>query len=151
MTTGNHNNLCGGGSAGAWPPQTPKGARRQRVVGYVRVAAESPTNSRSSLDTQAARIRTLAEAEGLELVAVIADSGESAHNLSRSGLQRLLAAVNAGQVQAVIVPDLYRVARNTGDLRVLVDRFTRCGVILVAGTGLFGPPAALGLSESRKD
>ncbi len=78
--------------------------RQLRAIGYVRVAAESSRNSRTSLDRQTESVRTRAHAEGLELVEIIADSGASAHNLSRRGLQRLVAAVEAGAVGAVIVP-----------------------------------------------
>ena len=150
MTTGNHNNLCGGGSAGAWPPQTPKGARRQRVVGYVRVAAASQTGTESSLDPQAARLRAAAQAEGLELAEIITDCGESAHNLRRPGLQRLLAAIDACQLQAVMVADLHRLARQVGDLGDLLDRFARRGVAVVTDAGPLDPSTILERSGSRK-
>ena len=109
----------------------PHGTARQRVaVGYVRVAAEG--QSRSCLDAQAAQVRAIAEAEGIELVGVVGDSGKSAHNLNRPGLLTLLAAVAAGEVNTVIVPDLSRLARNPQDLRRLLKLFDSRGIVLVS-------------------
>jgi site-specific DNA recombinase len=105
-------------------------AGRRVAIGYVRVAAEG--QSRSCLDAQAAQVRAIADAEGIELVGVVGDSGKSAHNLNRPGLLILLAAVAAGEVNTVIVPDLSRLARNPRDLRRLLKLFDSRGIDLVA-------------------
>jgi DNA invertase Pin-like site-specific DNA recombinase len=102
------------------------------AIGYVRVAAVPQANPRSGLDAQIATIRAVAEADRIELVRVFEDAGESAHNAGRSGLLALLAAVDAGQASVVIVPDLTRLARDTGDLHRLMDSFARRGVRLVS-------------------
>jgi DNA invertase Pin-like site-specific DNA recombinase len=101
------------------------------AVGYVRVAACPPEGPRQRLDAQTATIRTLAEAQGIELDRVFEDAGESAHNLKRPGLVALLAAVNAGRVDLILVPDLSRLARDPGDLHRLLDVLGRRGIRLV--------------------
>ena len=109
----------------------PQGNARHRVaIGYVRVAAE--LQSGSCLDAQAGQVRAIADAEGIQLVGVVGDSGKSAHNLNRPGLLTLLAAIAAGEVNTVIIPDLSRLARNPQDLRRLLKLFDRRGVALVS-------------------
>src|SRR2546422_10640016 len=97
------------------PIQEPREYARHRVaIGYVRVAAE--LQSGSCLHDQAAQVRAVADAEGIELVGVVGDSGKSAHNLNRPGLLTLLAAIAAGGGNKVIVPDISRLGRHPPDL-----------------------------------
>ena len=48
----------------------------------------------------------MATVQGGDLLEVIVDGGESAKNLNRPGLQRLLAQVDSGKVEAVIIAKL---------------------------------------------
>lgn len=107
---------------------------RALAVGYVRVAAVSQSDPRSTLDAQAATIRAFAEAVGIELVSVFEDAGESAHNTRRPGLLVLLEAVAAGRITMIIVPDLTRLSRDAGVLHHFTDSFARRGVSLVVAT-----------------
>ena len=47
---------------------------------------------------------------------VIVDGGESAKNLNRPGLQRLLTWVDSGKVEAVIIAKLDRLTQSVKDL-----------------------------------
>lgn len=107
---------------------------RALAVGYVRVAAVSQSDPRSGLDAQVASIRACAEAVGIELVNVFEDAGESTHNTCRPGLVALLAAVAAGRITMIIVPDLTRLARDAGVLHHFMDSFARGGFSLVSAT-----------------
>jgi DNA invertase Pin-like site-specific DNA recombinase len=104
----------------------------KRAVGYIRVAAPEQANPRRGLDAQAAKIRAVVNASGMELVRVFEDSGESAHNMRRPGLLALLAAVEAGLMDVVIVPDLSRLARDAEHLQRLRESLGRHGVRLVS-------------------
>jgi len=104
------------------------------AVGYVRAAAVSQSDPRSGLDAHAAAIRAFAKAVGIEFASVFEDAGESAHNTRRPGLLALLASVEMGQANVIIVPDLTRLARDTGNLGHLIDLFARRGVSLVSVT-----------------
>lgn len=84
----------------------------KRAVGYIRVAATEQANPRRGLDAQAAAIRSAAAAAGFDILRVFEDAGASAHNAGRPGLLALMAAVQAGLVDVVIVPDLSRLARD---------------------------------------
>src|ERR1700693_3394611 len=73
------------------------------TIGYVRVSTDRQAEQGVSLEAQEAKIRARATVQGAELLDVIVDGGESAKSLNRPGLQRLVALVNSGKVQAVIV------------------------------------------------
>jgi DNA invertase Pin-like site-specific DNA recombinase len=102
------------------------------AIGYARVAAPSPTAPRAGLDAQAAKIRARAKAQGIKLVRVVEDSGESAHDLKRPGLIQLFRALDASPIKVVIIADLTRLARSMSSLRCLLNRFARRGVTLIA-------------------
>jgi len=66
------------------------------------------------------------------LIDSIVDGGESAKSLNRPGMTRLLALVDAGEVQAVIIAKPDRLTRSVKDLCTLLERFERRGVALVS-------------------
>jgi hypothetical protein len=76
------------------------------AIGYVRVSTDWQAEQGVSLEAQEAKIRAMATVQGEDLSEVMADGGESAKSLNRPGLQRLLALVNAGGLDAVIVAKL---------------------------------------------
>ena len=108
------------------------------AVGYIRAAAVPQADPRSGLDAQAATIRAFAAANGIELVRVIEDAGESVHNMRRPGLLALLASVEAFGATVIIVPDLTRLARDAGDLNRLMESLAGRGAGLVTATELRG-------------
>lgn len=63
--------------------------------------------------------------QSAELLDVIVDGGESVKSLNRPGLQHLLALINAGNVQAVIVAKLDRLTRSVKDLCGLLELFEK--------------------------
>src|SRR5436190_12532174 len=74
----------------------------------------------------------MAVVQGADLVDVIIDAGESAKSLQRPGMVQLLALVDAGAVDTVIIAKLDRLTRSVADLAELVKRFERGGVSLVS-------------------
>src|SRR5277367_4888330 len=103
-----------------------------RAIGYTRVSTDKQCDKGVSLDAQREKIRAMAVVHNAELVDIIIDGGESAKSLNRTGMQRLLALVDAGDVQAVIVAKLDRLTRSVKDLCTLLERFERRGVALVS-------------------
>jgi len=73
-----------------------------------------------------------ARAEGIDLIGIIEDSGESAHNLKRPGLVELFRILDARRIRFVITANLSRLARNLHDLCRLLRRFARRRVVLIA-------------------
>jgi site-specific DNA recombinase len=74
----------------------------------------------------------MAAVHNAELLDISVDGGESAKSLNRPGMLRLLALVDAGEGQAVIIAKLDRLTISVKDLRTLLERFERCGVALVS-------------------
>lgn len=103
-----------------------------RAIGYVRVSTEKQADFGVSLEAQSEKVRAMAVVQGAELAEVIIDAGESAKSLNRPGVARLLALVDAGAVNAVIIAKLDRLTRSVKDLAELLERFNRRGVSLVS-------------------
>jgi DNA invertase Pin-like site-specific DNA recombinase len=124
------------------PLTSPRGRRARRAgsapapaaraVGYARVSTSRQAEDGVSLDAQTAKIRAMTTVQGVELVEVIVDAGESAKSLARPGMTRLLALVEAGAVDTVIIAKLDRLTRSVVDLAALLKRFERRGVRLVS-------------------
>jgi DNA invertase Pin-like site-specific DNA recombinase len=103
-----------------------------QAIGYVRVSTDRQAEYGVSLEAQEAKIRAMATIHSAELLEVIVDGGESAKSLNRPGLQRLLALINGGQVQAVIVAKLDRLTRSVKDLCNLLELFEKRKVALIS-------------------
>jgi site-specific DNA recombinase len=103
-----------------------------QAIGYVRVSTDRQAEQGVSLEAQEAKIRAMATVQSAELLDVIVDGGESAKSLNRPGLQRLLALINAGKVEAVIVAKLDRLTRSVKDLCGLLELFEKRKVSLIS-------------------
>jgi DNA invertase Pin-like site-specific DNA recombinase len=103
-----------------------------KTIGYARVSTDKQADRGVSLEAQAEKIRAMAVVQDAALIDIIVDGGESAKSLNRPGMARLLALVDSGDVQAVIVAKLDRLTRSVKDLCTLLERFERRGVALVS-------------------
>lgn len=72
------------------------------------------------------------------------DGGYSGGNLDRPSLQRLLADIEAGTIDIVVVYKIDRLTRSLPDFARLVDVFDRCGVSFVAVTQQFNTTTSMG-------
>ena len=102
------------------------------AIGYVRVSTDRQADQGASLEAQAARIQAMATVQDAELVDVVVDGGESAKSMNRPGLRRVLALVESGKVDTVIVAKLDRLTRSVKDLCALLELFERKNVALVS-------------------
>src|SRR5205807_777837 len=99
-----------------------------QTIGYIRVSTDKQADRGVSLDAQAEKIRAMAVVQGTELIDVIVDGGESAKTLNRPGMARLLALVDGGDVESVIIAKLDRLTRSVKDLSTLLERFSKPGL-----------------------
>jgi len=103
-----------------------------KVIGYARVSTDKQADRGVSLDAQTEKIRAMVVVHNAELLDIIVEAGESAKSLNRPGMQRLLALVDSGDAQAVIVAKLDRLTRSVKDLCELLEKFERRGVALIS-------------------
>lgn len=83
--------------------------------------------------------------EGWHLVAkAYADGGLSGGNMERPALQRLLADIEAGLVDVVVVYKVDRLTRSLADFAKMVEVFDRQGVSFVAVTQQFNTTTSMG-------
>jgi DNA invertase Pin-like site-specific DNA recombinase len=107
-------------------------AAGRKVIGYVRVSTDEQASQGVSLDAQDARIRAYAVAQAREIDEMVVDAGQSAKTLQRPGIARILAAIRAGEVEALVVLKLDRLTRSTRDLADLLDLTAKHDVALVS-------------------
>jgi site-specific DNA recombinase len=103
-----------------------------RTAGYVRVSTDRQAEVGVSLEAQEAKIRAMATVRGVELEEVIVDGGESAKDLNRPGVQRLLELVENEKIDAVIVAKLDRLTRSVKDLSQMLEQFEKRKVALIS-------------------
>jgi len=103
-----------------------------KAIGYVRVSTDKQADRGVSLEAQVEKIKAMAVVHDVELLDVIVDAGESAKDLDRPGMIRILELVGSRAVKMVIVAKLDRLTRSVRDLAILLERFDKRGVFLVS-------------------
>ncbi len=103
-----------------------------KAVGYVRISTDRQAELGTSLEAQEAKIRAMATLRACDLAEVIVDGGESAKDLNRPGIQQLLALIEGGNVDAVILAKLDRLTRSVKDLCALLELFEKRKVALIS-------------------
>jgi DNA invertase Pin-like site-specific DNA recombinase len=81
-------------------------------------------SSYSSCEAQVRVCQELANACRFEIRGVYIDEGESSESLDRIQMNRLLAAVDAGEVKRLIVYSIDRLTRRLSNLQKLLERFS---------------------------
>jgi DNA invertase Pin-like site-specific DNA recombinase len=103
-----------------------------RAIGYVRVSLPKMAERGVSLAAQTEKIRAMAAVQDLELLDILVEPGETAKNLDRPAMQRMLAMVDSKSIDTVIIAKLDRLTRSVKDLAELLERFSRRGISLVS-------------------
>jgi site-specific DNA recombinase len=98
------------------------------ILAYIRTSTEDQT---LSLDAQRAKVDAMATMRDLTVDEYIAEQ-ESAKTLDRTGVQRLLALVQAGQVSVVLIAKLDRLTRSVRDSGDITTLFQKHGVTLIS-------------------
>ncbi len=100
---------------------------------YLRVSTQEQAETGFSLDMQQERITAQIKAKGWEVYKVYNDGGQSGGKLDRPALQEMLADIEAGEIQAVVVYKLDRLSRKQRDTMYLIeDIFIKNGITLVS-------------------
>lgn len=122
------------------PTATPK------VAVYCRVSTDEQAASGLGLEAQEERCRALAASRGWEVGAVYTDAGVSGtvDPKARPAASRLLAAVEAGEVSAVLVLRLDRVARRAETIHRTLRELQEAGAGLVSVSEPVDTSSAMG-------
>ena len=84
---------------------------KTKAIGYVRVSTDKQADRGVSLEAQVEKIRAMATVHDVELLDVLVDAGESAKDLDRPGMVRILELVQSRAVGMVIIAKLDRRVR----------------------------------------
>jgi site-specific DNA recombinase len=103
-----------------------------KVIAYVRVSTEEQATEGVSLEAQEAALRAYCTMRGLELVDVVVDAGVSGGKplSAREGGARVLEAVKARRVSAVVALKLDRLFRDASDCLGVTSSWDKAGVAL---------------------
>lgn len=109
--------------------------QRKRVIGYLRVSTAEQVLG-YGLDAQAKALKDYAKAQGLKVVAVLRDEGQSGSNGldDRKGLAEALARIEAGDASALVVKSLDRLARDLLLQETVIARLRQVGADVLSAT-----------------
>ncbi|ARP98240.1 recombinase family protein [Pseudorhodoplanes sinuspersici] len=131
------------------PPEPAPAKRRLRCAAYTRKSSEEGLEQEfNSLDAQREACEAYIasqRAEGWTLVPdYYDDGGVSGGTLERPALKRLLADIEAGRVDVVVVYKIDRLSRSLMDFARLVEVFERHSVTFVSVTQSFNTTTSMG-------
>ena len=123
--------------------------RRQRCAIYTRKSSEEGLEMEfNSLDAQREACGAFIASQRAEGWVVVRDQsddgGISGGTLERPGLQRLIADINAGLIDVIVVYKIDRLSRSLMDFAKLVDIFDRNQVTFVSITQSFNTTTSMG-------
>ena len=99
--------------------------KQSAAVGYVRVSTSEQAVSGLSLAAQRRRIEAQAVVSDVDIVEILSDDGHSASTLKRPAMTELLARVDGGMVDMIVVAKLDRLTRSVKDLAMLLERLVK--------------------------
>lgn len=103
---------------------TARGMKLWRAVLYIRLSVEFNGKHGDSLETQREIMEAyLARYPDIEIVNVYTDNGISGRTFERAAFQRMLADIEAGKINCVVVKDLSRLGRNTIDTGYYIEKY----------------------------
>jgi site-specific DNA recombinase len=104
---------------------------RDRAVIYLRVSTGTQVQG-TSIDSQRDQCRAAAVRHGFTVAGEYVDAGVSGARTARPALDELMAAIMAGQVDAVIIAKLDRLGRSLLHLLTLIGQLDTLGVRVIS-------------------
>lgn len=87
---------------------------------YVRVSTDNQLEN-YSIEEQTDRLRSFCQAKDIQIVNIYTDGGFSGGNTNRPALQQMLADIEAGIIEIVVVHKLDRLSRSQKDTLMLIE------------------------------
>ena len=107
-------------------PETPKKAAMKiwRAALYIRLSVEFNSKKGDSLETQRQIMEAyIALCPDIEIVEVYTDNGTTGRTFERKAFQRMLADIEDGKIDCIVVKDLSRLGRNTIDTGYYIEKY----------------------------
>lgn len=105
----------------------------KRAYVYTRVSTPEQAVEGYSIDEQDRKCRAAIESKGWTYIDTFTDPGVSGRTMNRDGLQKMIAAINAGEVDAIVIYKLDRLSRKQRDtMTIIEDVFLANDVTLVS-------------------
>ena len=95
------------------------------AVGYIRISIKENDHPSYSLAAQRRRIDGQAIVSDVDLIEILSDDGHSAATLKRPAMTEMLARLDGGLVDMIIVAKLDRLTRSVKDLAMLLERLAK--------------------------
>lgn len=100
---------------------------------YTRVSTAEQANEGYSIEEQDRKCRAAIESKGWAYVGTYSDPGVSGRTMERDGLQSMMAAIERGAVEAVVIYKLDRLSRKQKDtMSIIEDVFMEKGITLLS-------------------
>jgi site-specific DNA recombinase len=116
-----------------------------RIAGYLRVSTDEQSEEGYSLDGQKEKLTSYCKSqENWEIYEWYIEEGESAKDLKRPQLQRLIKDAQEGLFDIVLVYRLDRLTRSVMDLYELLAIFDKCNVKFKSSTEIYDTTTAMG-------
>lgn len=115
----------------------------KRTAAYCRV---STLDQSTGMESQVRVLKTYCEQNGITNVEFFCDEGISGTKSSRPSLDRMMAAVEAGEISTCIVYSFSRFARSTTHLLNALNRFKATGTAFVSLTERIDTNSAVGVA-----
>jgi site-specific DNA recombinase len=126
-----------------WFSQKKEG-QNMKVAAYIRVSTHEQAEEGYSIPAQRNRLEAYALSQGWEVVKWYMDEGESAKDLNRTDLSRMLKDLELGIFDCVLVYKLDRLTRSVMDLYKLLSLFDKFDVKFKSATEVYDTTTAIG-------
>lgn len=115
-----------------------------KVAAYVRVSTDEQVQEGYSIAAQRNRLEAYAISQGWEIVQWYVEEGQSAKDMNRTELQRMLKGIQQNIFDVVLVYRLDRLTRSVLDLYELLKNFEEHGVKFKSATEAYDTTTATG-------
>lgn len=115
-----------------------------RVVLYIRVSTEEQSEEGYSIAAQRDRLNAFCHSQGWTIVETYTEEGQSAKDLDRPQLKRLLSDAEKGLFDCVLVYKLDRLTRSVLDLYTLLQKFENYNVKFRSASEVYDTTTAIG-------
>ncbi|QYK61790.1 recombinase family protein [Paenibacillus sp. S25] len=115
-----------------------------RVAIYIRVSTDMQVEDGFSIEGQRTRLTSYAASQDWVIHDFYIDEGQSAKDLKRPEMERMLSDMEEHKFDVVLVYKLDRLTRSVSDLHVLLKRFDNHSVKFKSATEIFDTTTAMG-------